>query len=91
MQRHQTWMGRLALALGALVSGAGHIFSGLPIRGAIYSFLFLLALAVVVLRDGLLKAPYGDAPVYLKLVPVVVVLLPLYLLSLRGLRKRQTQ
>jgi hypothetical protein len=29
--------------------------------------------------------------VYLKLVPVLLVLLPLYLLSLRGLRKRQTQ
>jgi tetratricopeptide (TPR) repeat protein len=91
VQRHQTWMNRLALGLGALVSGAGHLFSGAPIRGAIYSFLFLLALAVVVLRDGLLKAPYGDAPVYLKVLPVVVVLLPLYLLSLRGLRKRQTQ
>ncbi|HEX8701213.1 MAG TPA: hypothetical protein VF815_20480 [Myxococcaceae bacterium] len=91
VQRHQTWMNRLALALGALVSGAGHLFSGAPVRGAIYSFLFLLALSVVVLRDGLLKAPYGDAPVYLKLLPVVLVLLPLYLLSLRGLRKRQTE
>jgi tetratricopeptide (TPR) repeat protein len=89
--RHQTWMNRLALALGAVVSGAGHLFSGAPVRGAVYSFLFLLSLAVVVLRNGLLKAPYGDAPVYLKLVPVVVVLLPLYLLSLRGLRKRQTE
>ena len=91
VERHQTWMNRLALALGALVSGAGHIFSGAPVRGAVYSFLFLLALSVVMLRDGLLKAPYGDAPVYLKLVPVLLVLLPLYLLSLRGLRKRQTQ
>jgi tetratricopeptide (TPR) repeat protein len=91
VQRHQTWMNRLALALGALVSGAGHIFSGFPIRGAIYTFLFLLALSVVVLREGLLKAPYGDAPVYLKLLPAALVILPLYLLSLRGLRKRQTQ
>jgi tetratricopeptide (TPR) repeat protein len=91
VKRHQTWMNRLALALGALVSGAGHTFSGFPIRGAIYTFLFLLALAVVVLRDGLLKAPYGDAPVYLKLLPAALLLLPLYLLSLRGLRKRQTE
>ncbi len=91
VQRHQTWMGRLALALGALLSGAGHIFSGLPIRGAIYSFLFLLALAAVVLRDGVLRAPYGEAPVYLKLIPVVLLILPLYLLSLRGLRKRQAE
>ncbi|MFL5345214.1 MAG: hypothetical protein ACJ8AT_10495 [Hyalangium sp.] len=91
VQRHQTWMGRLALALGALVSGAGHVFSGLPIRGAIYSFLFLLALSAVFLRDGVLRAPYGEAPVYLKLLPVVLLILPLYLLTLRGLRKRQAE
>ncbi|HYH98967.1 hypothetical protein [Hyalangium sp.] len=91
VQRHQTWMGRLALALGALVSGAGHVFSGLPIRGAVYTFLFLLALAAVLLRDGVFRAPYGEAPVYLKLLPVALLILPLYLLSLRGLRKRQAE
>ncbi|HVG57689.1 MAG TPA: hypothetical protein VNA24_03990 [Hyalangium sp.] len=91
VQRHKTWMGRLAMALGAVLSGAGHLFSGLPIRGALYSFLFLLALSAVVLRDGVLRAPYGEAPLYLKLVPVVLLILPLYLLSLRGLRKRQTE
>jgi tetratricopeptide (TPR) repeat protein len=91
VQRHQTWMGRLALALGALVSGAGHVFSGLPIRGAIYSFLFLLALSVVLLRDGVFPPPYGEAPVYLKLLPAALLILPLYLLTLRGLRKRQAE
>jgi tetratricopeptide (TPR) repeat protein len=91
VQRHQTWMGRLALALGALVSGAGHVFSGLPIRGAIYSFLFLLSLSVVLLRDGVFPPPYGEAPVYLKLLPAALLILPLYLLSLRGLRKRQAE
>jgi tetratricopeptide (TPR) repeat protein len=91
VQRHQTWMSRLALALGAVVSGAGHIFSGLPIRGAVYIFLFLMALSAVVLRDGVLQAPYGEAPLYLKLAPVALLILPLYLLSLRGLRKRQTE
>jgi hypothetical protein len=84
-------MGRLALALGALVSGAGHIFSGLPIRGALYNFHFQLALSAVLLRDGVLRAPYGEAPVYLKLVPAVLLILPLYLLTLRGLRKRQAE
>jgi tetratricopeptide (TPR) repeat protein len=91
VQRHKTWMGRVAMALGAVVSGAGHTFSGLPIRGALYSFLFLLALSAVVLRDGVLRAPYGEAPVYLKLVPVVLLIIPLYLLSLRGLRKHQAE
>ncbi|WP_224249505.1 hypothetical protein [Hyalangium gracile] len=91
VQRHQTWMGRLALALGALVSGAGHIFWGRPVRGAIYSFLFLLSLTAILLRDGVLRAPYGEAPLYLKMIPVGLLLLPLYLLSLRGLRKQQTE
>lgn len=91
VQRHKTWMDRVALALGAVVSGAGHTFSGLPIRGALYSFLFLLALSAVVLRDGVLRAPYGEAPVYLKLVPVVLLIIPLYLLTLRGLRKHQAE
>ncbi|MBN1208572.1 MAG: hypothetical protein JXB05_27175 [Myxococcaceae bacterium] len=91
VQRHQTWMNRAALALGALLSGAGHLFAGLPVRGALYSFLFLLSLAAVVLRDGVLRAPYGEAPLYLKLLPIGLLLLPLYLLSLRGLRKRQTE
>jgi tetratricopeptide (TPR) repeat protein len=91
VQRHKTWMGRVAMALGGVVSGAGHTFSGLPIRGAIYSFLFLLALSAVVLRDGVLRAPYGEAPVYLKLVPVVLILIPLYFLTLRGLRKHQAE
>jgi tetratricopeptide (TPR) repeat protein len=91
VQRHKTWMGRVALALGAVVSGAGHLFSGLPIRGALYSFLFLLSLAAVALRDGVLRAPYGEAPLYLKLVPAVLLLIPLYFLTLRGLRKRQAE
>ncbi|WP_224370841.1 hypothetical protein [Hyalangium versicolor] len=91
VQRHQTWMGRLALALGAVVSGSGHTFSGLPIRGAIYTFLFLLALTAIFLRDGVFRAPYGEVPAYLKLVPVALLILPLYLLSLRGLRKRQAE
>jgi tetratricopeptide (TPR) repeat protein len=91
VQRHQTWMGRLTMALGALVSGAGHVFAGLPIRGALYTFFFLLALSAVVLRDGVLRSPYGEAPVYLKLAPIALLILPLYVLSLRGLRKHQAE
>ncbi|MDC0708963.1 hypothetical protein POL68_10860 [Stigmatella sp. ncwal1] len=91
VQRHQTWLGRISLALGALVSGAGHVFSGLPIRGAFYCFLFLLAVAVLVMSQGVLRSPYGEAPNYLKMAPAALVLLPLYLLSLRGLFKRRTQ
>jgi tetratricopeptide (TPR) repeat protein len=91
VQRHQNWLGRISLALGALVSGAGHVFAGLPVRGAIYCFLFLLAVAVMLMSQGVLRVPYGEAPSYLKMAPAALVLLPLYLLSLRGLFKRRTQ
>ncbi|SEN21849.1 hypothetical protein SAMN05444354_13447 [Stigmatella aurantiaca] len=91
VQRHQTWLGRISLALGAVVSGAGHVFSGLPVRGALYCFPFLLAVTVLLMTQGVLRAPYGEAPHYLKMAPAVLVLLPLYLLSLRGLFKRRTQ
>jgi hypothetical protein len=77
--------------MGALVSGAGHLFAGLPVRGIIYAFLFLFAVAAIFLRHGVLRAPYGELPLYLKLIPVFVLLLPLHLLTLRGLYRRQQE
>ncbi|MFP2907548.1 hypothetical protein ACLESD_21355, partial [Pyxidicoccus sp. 3LFB2] len=87
VDRHQAWAGRLSYAVGALLSGAGHVASGVPVRGALYTFLFLFALAAVLLHQGLVRAPYGAAPLYLKLVPAVLLLLCVHLLSLRGLRR----
>lgn len=87
VERHQAWVGRLSYALGALLSGAGHVASGVPVRGALYAFLFLFALAATLLHHGLVRAPYGDTPLYLKLVPAVLLLVCVHLLSLRGLRR----
>lgn len=87
VQRHQAWAGRVTYAVGAVLSGAGHVFSGRAARGALYAFLFLFALAATLLHHGLVRAPYGDAPLYLKLVPVVVLLVGIHLLSLRGLHR----
>ncbi|MBU8899177.1 hypothetical protein KRR26_26535 [Corallococcus sp. M34] len=89
VERHRTWGSRAAYVLGALVSGAGHVFTGRPVRGALYAFAFLFAVAVLVLRQGLVRVPYGDAPLYLKLGPAVLLLLLIYLLSLRGLSRLQ--
>ncbi|XXF80533.1 hypothetical protein P2318_12500 [Myxococcaceae bacterium GXIMD 01537] len=91
VDRHQAWMDRVALVLGALASGAGHVFAGLPLRGALYLFLFLLGVGGLVLHPGLLRAPYGAAPALLKLALVALVLLPVYLLTLRGLRQLQNE
>jgi tetratricopeptide (TPR) repeat protein len=89
VDRYQTWMGRVALALGALVSGAGHVFAGLPLRGALYTFLFLLGVGTVFFHHGVLRAPYGEAPSYLKFTLAGLLLLPVYLLTWRGLYRRQ--
>ncbi|NMO22021.1 hypothetical protein HPC49_12615 [Pyxidicoccus fallax] len=86
VERHQAWAGRLSYAVGALLSGAGHVTSGVPLRGALYAFFFLFALGAVLLHQGVVRAPYGDVPLYLKLVPAVLLLVCVHLLSLRGLR-----
>ncbi|MFP2929348.1 hypothetical protein ACLESO_29935 [Pyxidicoccus sp. 3LG] len=59
----------------------------MPVRGAIHAFLFLFALGAVLLHHGLVRAPYGEAPLYLRLVPAALLLLGVYLLSLRGLHR----
>ncbi|MBZ4420014.1 hypothetical protein [Myxococcus sp. RHSTA-1-4] len=87
VDRYQSWAGRLSYAVGALLSGAGHVASGVPVRGALYAFFFLFALGAVLLHRGLVRAPYGDVPLYLKLVPAVLLLVCVHLLSLRGLRR----
>jgi hypothetical protein len=87
--RYQSWMDRAALALSALVSGAGHVFAGLPLRGALYAFLFLFGVGAVVFHGGVLRVPYGEVPGWLKLTFAGLLLLPVYTLTLRGLYKRQ--
>nr|WP_153869807.1 MULTISPECIES: hypothetical protein [Myxococcaceae] len=89
VERHRTRMERLALAAGTLVGGAGHVLSGLPVRGALHAFLFLFLLLGVAGPQGLVRAPYGEVPAGLKVALLVLVLVPLHLLSLRSLRRRQ--
>ncbi len=81
---------KLTYAFGLLCSGAGHVFSGLPIRGAIYVFLFLFALANILFRHGVLRYPYGAEPLFTRLAPLAAALIAVYLLSLRGLYKQQS-
>jgi hypothetical protein len=57
------------------------------VRGALQAFFFFFALAAVLLHQGLVRVPYGGAPPYLKLVPAALLLLGVYVLSLRGLRR----
>ncbi len=89
IERHQSRVDKLGLALGFLCSGAGHLFVGLPVRGAFYAFGFLFAVVMVFFRNGVLRAPYGDPAYFFRLGALGVVFLLFYLLPLRGLYKRQ--
>jgi tetratricopeptide (TPR) repeat protein len=91
IERNRQWESGVSYAFGALVSGAGHLFQGLTVRGTLYAFFFLFAVSGVLLRSGVLRAPYGEVPVYLKLAPLLLLLIPLHLLTLRGLYRRQNE
>lgn len=87
--RHQQRSERLAWVLGAVWSGMGHVYGGATVRGALYGFFFALLVVAVALRRGLLRAPYEPLPSVVWLVPVGLALALLYLLTLRGLRRRE--
>jgi Flp pilus assembly protein TadD len=88
---YQARMGRLSYLFGLLCSGAGHFFSGLPLRGALYSFLFLFVAFSAFYRHGVLRPPYDAGPSLLRLLPLGATFVLVYLLSLRGLYKRQAE
>jgi tetratricopeptide (TPR) repeat protein len=86
--RYHSRRERTGLLLGAVFSGLGHVFGGWPVRGALYAFLFVVCVSGVLLRHGVLRTPYFAVPTTLKLVPALLTLGLVYLLSLRGLRRR---
>jgi hypothetical protein len=90
VERHRVRRGRVSYAFGLLLSGTGHLFAGLPIRGALYAFIFLFVVFNLFFRHGVLRAPYGTLPVALRLGPLAAVLLIVYLASLFGLYRRQS-
>lgn len=88
--RYQERRGRMAYVFGMLCSGAGHLFAGFPVTGAIYAFLFLFAFFNAFFRQGVMRSPYGMAPGYLRLAPLAVLFVLTYVLSLRSLYKQQS-
>lgn len=89
VSRYETRMERVSYALGLACSGMGHVFSGLVVRGTVYGFFFLLVIVLFLQRHGVLRAPYEAAPQVLRLVPLGLVFVLVYVLSLRGLLRRQ--
>lgn len=91
VEHHQERTDRLSYLLGLICSGAGHLFRGLPIHGAIYAFLFLFIVFSGFARYGMMRVPYGTTPVLLRLLPLGLAFLCVYLLSLRGLYRRRSE
>jgi len=91
IRRYQQGRNRISYVFAAVCSGLGHLFSGFPVRGAIHAFLFLFGLSCVFLRDGVVRAPYGPAPLWISMVPVGILVGLVYFLSLRGLYRRQAE
>jgi hypothetical protein len=87
VDRHRTRTERTSWILGIFCSGAGHLFSGEPLRGALFALWSLFLVALVVFRDGVLRSPWDGLPVWLWLVPVGLALALTWVLSLNSLRK----
>ncbi|MCA2981830.1 MAG: hypothetical protein INH41_24045 [Myxococcaceae bacterium] len=87
--RYQNRLQRVGSVLSFVFSGLGHVFAGFPARGALYAYLFTATLTGAVLRNGVLRPPFEALPLLVRLVPLGVLLVLVYVLALRGLRKRQ--
>lgn len=87
--RYQSRLERTGSILGFICSGMGHVFAGFPARGTLYGFVFISLLTALVLRNGVVRTPFEPLPLLVRLVPVGLALVVLYVLTLRGLRKKQ--
>lgn len=88
--RYESQMERASTILGVLWSGMGHVFSGDPVRGSLYGFFFVLAISGVVFRAGVLRPPFEGMPVLVRVVPLALLFLTVYPLSLLRLRRKQS-
>jgi len=89
VRHHQAWVSRWAYALGLLWSGAGHLFTGLPVRGALHAFVFAFGITVAINREGLLRTPGLAAGTVGWLVLALVLLAVTWGASLRHLAQER--
>jgi hypothetical protein len=87
--RFTSRMDRVSFGLGIVCSGLGHVFKGQSVRGAFYTFGFMFAAVAFWLRDGVLRSPFEGVPLWLKVLPLVLLFLGVYGMSLRALFKKQ--
>lgn len=86
--RYETRVDRASTILGVLWSGMGHVYQGDPVRGSVYGFAFVLAITGIILRGGVLRPPFEGMPVLVRLIPLGILFLTVYPLSLVRLRRK---
>jgi len=89
--RYQLRSERMSYFLGLFFSGAGDLYSGAPIAGSIYGFLFLSCLFGMLFHQGTIRLPYLTPPALYGILPVLGILFWVHVLSLRGFNKRRLE
>ncbi len=89
--RYQLRSERTSYFMGLFFSGAGDLYSGAPVAGSIYGFLFLSCLFGMLFHRGTIRLPYLTPPALYGILPVLGILFWVHLLSLRGFNKRRLE
>jgi tetratricopeptide (TPR) repeat protein len=89
VRQHQASVSRWAYGLGLVWSGAGHLFTGLPVRGALHAFVFAFGITVAINREGLLRTPGLSVGAVGWLVLALVLLAVTWGASLRHLARER--
>ncbi|MFN0061342.1 MAG: hypothetical protein ACKVPX_02315 [Myxococcaceae bacterium] len=88
VRRFQARDMRVSYGMGLLAAGAGHVFSGMVWRGALFVFFFVAAAFFALFREGVVRTPYTMAPTWLRAAPFLIAVTLFYILSLRSLYRR---
>lgn len=86
--RYEGRMAQVSTMLGVLWSGMGHVFSGSPVRGVLYGYLFVLAITGAVLGEKVVRPPFEGIPLVVRVLPLVILFLAVYPFSLLELRRK---
>jgi tetratricopeptide (TPR) repeat protein len=86
---HRRWVKRLARGLAIALGGGGHLVTGAPVRGLLYTAAIAFCAFVVVLWPGVTPPPYPTALVLpVKLATAVPLGAVVWLLAVRDLFRR---
>ena len=89
VRRHRLWARRAARGLAVLLGGGGHLVSGAPVRGALFTGGIVFCVAIAVLWRGLAPPPFPSSVVLpAKLLVAVPLGVVIWLAAVRDLFRR---